>query len=260
MDPWTRRVRADRGLLALCSAGLIAVGGYLLSAATSNGGWLALGHGSYATDSYAVTTDPEDWGTATYAFGAVDKVRIRVTPSDATTAVFVGMARPDDVQRYLSGVEHVTAHGAGGYRVTYTRHDGQAPATPPAQAVPWTVQATGTGTQTLEFDARQQRGDQVAVVMNADGSRSVSGRAASTVTQPSLPWVAGGMLAGAAALGVGAAVLIVKPVRRVRGRCPPARFSVPTSAASRPPWCRRRQSLQESRGLRRARQRSGRVR
>jgi hypothetical protein len=206
------------GLLALCSLGLIAGGGYLLSAATGNGGWLALGHGTYQTDGYAVATDPEDWGTATYAFGTVDKVRIRITPSDATTPVFVGMARPADVQRYLSGVQHVTAHGAPGYRVTYTQHDGQAPATPPANAVPWTVQATGTGTQTLEFDAQQQRGDQVAVVMNADGSRSVSGRAESTVTQPSLPWIASGLLAGAVALGVGAALLIVKPVRRVRRR------------------------------------------
>lgn len=33
------------GLLALCSLGLIVVGGYLLSVATTNGGWLALGHG-----------------------------------------------------------------------------------------------------------------------------------------------------------------------------------------------------------------------
>ncbi len=206
------------GLLALCSVGLIAVGGYLLSAATSNGGWLALGHGTYQTDSYAVATDPQDWGTTTYALGTVDKVRIRITPSDATTPVFVGMARPDDVQRYLRGVEHVTVHEAPGSHVTYTRHDGQAPATPPAKALPWTVQATGTGTQTLEFDAQQQRGDQVAVVMNADGSRSVSGRAESTVTQPSLPWIASGLLAGAVALGVGAALLIVRPVRRVRGR------------------------------------------
>ena len=206
------------GVLALCALGLIAVGGYLLSAATSNGGWLALGHGSYQTDSYAVATDPEDWGTATYAFGAVDKVRIRVTPSHATTPVFVGTARPDDLERYLRGVQYVTAHGAPGYRVTYAQHPGQAPATPPAHAVPWTVQATGTGTQTLEFDAQQQRGDQVVVVMNADGSRSLSGRAESAVTQPSLPWIASGLLAGAVALGVGAALLIVKPVRRVRGR------------------------------------------
>ena len=163
-------------------------------------------------------TPKEDWSTATYALGAVDKVRVRITPSDATTPMFVGMARPADVQRYLRGIQYVTAHGAPGYHVTYTQHPGRAPATPPAHAVPWTVQATGTGTQTLEFDAQQQRGDQVALVMNADGSRSVSGRAGSAVIQPFLPWIASGLLAGAVALGVGPVLLIVKPVRRVRGQ------------------------------------------
>jgi hypothetical protein len=39
------------GVIALCSLGLITAGGYLLTAATSNSGWLALGHGSYATPS-----------------------------------------------------------------------------------------------------------------------------------------------------------------------------------------------------------------
>jgi hypothetical protein len=129
------------------------------------------------------------------------------------------MARPDDVQRYLRGVQHVTAHGAPGYRVTYTQHDGRAPATPPAHAVPWTMQATGTGTQTLAFDAQQQRGDQVVVVMNADGSRSVRGRAESAVTQPSLPWIASGLLAGGLVLG--AVLLSRRPGCAATGRRPP---------------------------------------
>ena len=206
------------GVLALCSLGLITAGGYLLSVAASNSGWLALGHGSYATESYAVVTDPENWSAQTYALGAVDKVRIRVTPSGATTPVFVGLARATEVERYLSGVGYVTAHAAPGYRVTYTQHGGQAPATPPARAIPWTVQATGTGTQTVEFDTRNVSGDQVAIVMNADGSPSVSGRAESAVTQPSLPWIASGLLAGAVASGAGAVLLIAKPVRRVWGR------------------------------------------
>jgi hypothetical protein len=204
-------------LLALCSLGLIAGGGYLLSAATSNGGWLALGHGTYQTDGYAVASGPEDWSTATYALDDVDKVRIRITPSDATTPVFVGMGRPDDVQRYLRDVRHVTAHGAPGDGVTFAPHPGQAPAAPPVHAIPWTVQASGIGTQTLEFDAHEQRGDQIAVVMNADGSPSVSGRAESTVTQPSLRWIASGLLAGGIALGVGAVFLIVMAVPSSRG-------------------------------------------
>jgi hypothetical protein len=46
----------------------------------------------------------------------------------------------------------------------------------------------------------------------------VRGRAESAVTQPSLPWIASGLLAGGLVLGVGAVLLIVKPVRRTRGR------------------------------------------
>jgi hypothetical protein len=203
------------GLLALCSLGLIAGGGYLLTEATSNGGWLALGHGTYQTDSFAVITEPEDWSDQTFALGDVDKIRIRVAPANATTPVFVGMARPEDVERYLSDVRHVTVHGASNYRVTYTQQDGQAPANPPADAIPWTAQATGMGTQTLEFDARDQPGDQVLVVMNADGSSSVNGKAESLVTQPaSLPWIASGLLAAGIVLAAGAAFLVVKPLRR----------------------------------------------
>ena len=67
------------GLFALCSLGLLAVGGYMLSVATSNGGWLDLGHSTYATDSYAVTTDSADWSKQAYALGTVDRVRIRMT-------------------------------------------------------------------------------------------------------------------------------------------------------------------------------------
>lgn len=205
-------------VLVLGALGLIAAGGYLLTEGTSDGGWLSLGHGTYKTDSYAVITEPEDWSSQTYVLGTVDKVRVRVTPRDATTPVFVGMARPDDVEHYLSDVRHVTVHGASNYRVTYTEHDGQAPAGPPADAVPWTVQATGTGVQTLAFDAREQSGDQVLVVMNADGSPSVSGKAESLVTQPSLLWIASGLLAGGVVLAAGALLLIVKPVRQSRAR------------------------------------------
>jgi hypothetical protein len=218
---WTlRRVMSvlAGSVLLLISLGLFAAGGYLLTEATSDGGWLSLGHGTYETDSYAVMTEPEDWSDQTYALDGVDKVRIRVTPRSATTPVFVGLARPDDVERYLSDVRHVTVHGATNYRVTYTQHDGQAPAGPPADAVPWTAQTTGTGTQMLEFDAREQPGDQVLVVMNADGSPSVNGEAESLVTQPSLPWIASGLLAGGAVLAAGAVLLIVKPLRRLRGQ------------------------------------------
>jgi hypothetical protein len=200
--------------LALCSLALIATGGYLLSAANADGGWLDLGHANFATDGYAVTTEPVDWSQQAYVLGNVDRVRIRVTPTDANRPMFVGMARTDEVERYLHNVQHVTAHAAANYHVTYTTYQGQAPLTPPAHAVPWTAQATGTGAQTLEFVAQQQPGDQVVVVMNADGSGTVSGSAASMVTQPSLTWIGSSLLSGGIIIGVGAVLLVIRGARR----------------------------------------------
>src|SRR4051794_11708617 len=92
---WTWRRLAlvlARGVLVLCSIGLIVAGGYLLTEATSKGAWVSLGHGAYDTDSYAVITEPEDWDQQSYVLGTVDKVRIRVTPRNTTTPVFVGLA------------------------------------------------------------------------------------------------------------------------------------------------------------------------
>lgn len=201
-------------ILVLASIGLMGAGGFMLSATTSNDGWLDLGHATYATDSYAVTTDPTNWSTQTYLFGEVEKVRIRVTPDDSSTAVFVGMAPADEVQRYLDGVEYVTAHAGRNYQVTYSSFTGQAPATPPGQAIPWTAQATGTGIQTLEFSAHGQPDNEVLVVMNADGSASVSGTAESLVTQPSLSWIGSSLLVGGVIVGSGAALVIIRGARR----------------------------------------------
>jgi hypothetical protein len=204
------------GVLAVVALGLIVTGALALGAANSNDGWVSLGHGTYRTDGYAVVTDPVDWSAQNYVAGAVDKVRVRVTPTDASTPVFVGIAPQSAVERYLTGVEYATAHGAPDYGVTYTLHAGQAPAIPPENAVPWTVKASGAGTQTLEFDAEKLHGQEVAVVMNAAATPSVSGTAESRVTAPWLNWVGAALLVAGLVLAIGAVLLIVLPVRRAR--------------------------------------------
>ncbi len=205
-------------VLVLIAVALIATGGYFLTESTRDGGWLSVGHGTYQTNSYAVVTEPNDWSSQTYFIGNVEKARIRVAPSNAATPIFVGMAPSSDVEGYLSGVNHVVVHGGSNYKVAYIHHDGQAPTTPPAQAIQWTAQSSGTGVQTLEFNARKQHGDQVLVVMNSDGSPSVSGKAESAATQPSITWIASGLLVAGIVLAIGAVFLIVKPVKRAIGR------------------------------------------
>jgi hypothetical protein len=78
-----------------------------------------------------------------------------------------------------------------------TEHDGSAP--PPVTAVPWTATATGAGTQTLQWPAAA--GEQVLVVMHADGTSAVRGRVESVaVTIRGIAWMAAGLLAAGALL------------------------------------------------------------
>ncbi|HEU0041978.1 MAG TPA: hypothetical protein VFQ15_06490 [Jiangellaceae bacterium] len=205
-------------VLGICSLGLITVGGIAAAAANSDDGYVELARGTYGTDSYALITEPYDWSTATFLFGSVKEVRIRVTPPDGAAPAFVGLARPDALTDYLTGVDYTIGQQAPNYQVTYIEHGGRAPSTPPVRAEVWTAQATGTGTLTLQFPAQAQSGDRILVGMNADGSPSVEGRVETAVTVPSLTWIAAAMLGGGVALLAGSAVLIAKPLRGRRGR------------------------------------------
>ncbi len=120
-------------------------------------------------------------------------MRLRVASEDGK-AIFVGVAAPAAIGRYLSGAGYTTI-GANSVR---SEHAGTAPATPPARAVDWTAQAEGVGTQTLRWNATQGR--QIAFAMNANGSRPVRLRAeSSAVTLGRMPWW---VPAGLVALGV----------------------------------------------------------
>ncbi len=209
-----RRVLATvtGGLLGLVAVGLSVLGVVALNATHHDGGFVPLGHATFGADGYAVVSEPYDWGVARYAvkFGTV---RVRVTPDNGAGAMFVGLARPDDVRRYLDGVGYATAHPAGTYQVAYTRHDGTAPSTAPGRAGVWTAQASGSGTLTLRFAASAQPGDRVLVAMNADGSRSVGGRVETAATIPALGRIAVVALVAAVVLLTMSAILIFRSLR-----------------------------------------------
>ncbi len=204
-------------LLGTCALALMAFGGFALSA-THRDGYVDLGHATYHGDGYAVVSEPYDWSTEKFLAGRVGNVRIRVLPSRGTAPAFVGLARPGDLDRYLAGVGYATGHGKSNYRVTYTTHDGTAPSSPPAGAGVWAAQATGTGTLTLRFPAREQRGDRVLVAMNADGSQSIDGRVETAATVPSLDRIGTVTLTGGIVLLAGSALLVIRPLRKGSGR------------------------------------------
>ena len=210
-------------LIGLTSVGLLAAGGgvtWLDNTQRDAGGFLTSGLHSLATSSYAITTDRIDLGPSDLSAPSaiLGTVRFRVTATDATRAVFVGIAPKVSLDGYLAGVGRaVVPDWAGGPE--YRNQAGGPPSVPPTASSIWVASATGAGTQTLTW--KPTGGEWVVVVMNADGSLGVSITADAGATFPSLGWIAGGLLAAGAFLLLAGILLIVFPVMRA-GRTGPA--------------------------------------
>jgi hypothetical protein len=205
-------------LFALASVGLLVAGGALLFADRTmrTDGYVTSDTKHIGSDGYAVVSDPinlhvgagPDWPVLRSILG---DIRIRATSQTPGTAVFLGIARTADVDRYLRGVPHATVSDFG-RNVSSTEHPGTATPTPPTRQNFWTVQVTGTGMQKLTWAPSSGRWSLVA--MNADGARRVTMQADAGATVPALTLVATTLLVlGALLLALGA-VLIAIPVRR----------------------------------------------
>jgi hypothetical protein len=192
------------GLLALV---LLAAGGLALWAngKKDDDGFLTTKTERFATSTYALATDDLDidshgtgWLIDTDRYG---KVRLKVR-SGTDKPVFVGIARSDDVARYLGGTAHaeLTDVSTDPFRAHYRPHAGEAPRTLPAQQRIWAASAQGSGRQTLNWDI--EHGSWSVVVMNADGSRAVDARVSAGANVPILSTV------GWVGLGIGALLLL----------------------------------------------------
>ena len=203
-------------LVGLMSIGLLAAGGgatWLDNTQRDSAGYLTSGLHSLATTSYAMTSDRIDLGTSDLSAPAaiLGTVRFRVTATDPTKAVFVGIAPKGSADSYLAGVGRVTVpNWAGSPR--YRGQPGGPPSVPPAASSIWVASVAGAGTQTLTW--KPAGGDWVVVIMNADAGAGVSVTADAGATFPPLGWIAGGLLAGGGVLLVVGLLLVVFPVVR----------------------------------------------
>jgi hypothetical protein len=170
--------------------------GYLTSDTTP----LKAGGYAVATEGVEIGGLDEDW--------VLGRARVRVT-TDGSTPVFVGVARAADAEAYLADVEHSTVTEIDDPATTYEHHTGGAPAGDPADADIWVEQATGTGTQSIDWSLDDQPGRWVVVVMNADGTAGVDVDADVGATVPVLGEVTAGLfVVGALFVLVGAGVLV----------------------------------------------------
>ena len=205
-------------LLALVAVGFLAGGGTLTwihATQRDSAGFYSTGTRPFASSSYAITSEhiellsgEPDWSPA----AVIGTVRIRAERVDGG-AVFVGLARQSDVERYLRGSAHdeITELSFDPFRPQYQHERGEVRPPPPADQSFWAAYAVGVDRQTLTWEAAD--GEWAVVVMNADGSRMVDVDASGGI-KTGLLLPIGLALAGVGlVLGVIAIVLIVFAVR-----------------------------------------------
>ena len=162
----------------------------------------------FSTNTYALATENLDIddgmpGSAT-DYG---KVRFKVRSDDAKP-VFVGIARTRDVDSYLDRSAHATLTDVevDPFEASYRTTGGlTAPAAPGTQPI-WASKASGSGTQTLTWDAED--GDWSVVVMNADGSAGVDTDISVGADVPIVGDIATALtIGGISGLGIGVALI-----------------------------------------------------
>jgi len=209
-------------LAAVLAVGAFAVGGVLLYADGQKGhdGYLTSASHRFHTKTYALATDHIDLHTDAPGWfvdgSGLGHVRVRAT-SNAGKPVFVGVARTRDVDAYLRGTAHATVADVDygpfdRFRPSYQTRGGARPA-PPAQQRFWVASASGPGSRTLDWKARD--GSWSVVVMNADASHRVD---TAVKVASNAPWITA---AAWTSIGLGAVIAAIAAALLVAGLRPP---------------------------------------
>jgi hypothetical protein len=202
------------GILAVIA--LVAGGLFLWADSKKDSdGYVSTGSDPYSTRTYAITTedlqlDDDVPGMVEDLYG---KVRLRATSHNGKS-VFVGIARTDEVSRYLASSAHATLTDVNydPFEASYSTTGGaQRPQAPADQDI-WVASAQGSGRQTLTWDVKQ--GNWSVVVMNADGSAGVNAGVSAGATADFLTPLAWGTLGGGLLLTAIAGGLLFAGLRR----------------------------------------------
>ncbi len=224
-EPDARRSRWSTGriaalvigsLMVLVSLGLLGGSGTALWADLTkrDGGYVTTGIHEFSTSGSALETERIELGSAgtgwLYAPAMLGKVRIRVTPANSGSGLFVGIGPSTSVDRYLAGVSHTLISDFWGNRVQAV--EGGTPGSSPGAQDFWVASSAGPGAQTLTWDAAN--GSWTVVVMNADGRPGIDVRTDLGASMRAVLWIAIGVLVGGGVFGLGGALLIAGAIRR----------------------------------------------
>jgi hypothetical protein len=195
---------------------LLGAGGTALWADSTqrDAGYVTTDVQAFSTAGSALATYATDLGSAgtgwLYAPSLLDKVRIRVTPVNPNSRLFVGIGPSADVDRYLAGVHHTVISDLW-TSTTYNVDGGTAPSAPATQAF-WVASSAGVGTRSLVWEPT--RGLWSVVVMDAEGRPGIDVKADLGARMPAVLWISVGLLVAGSVFAVGGALLIVGALRR----------------------------------------------
>ena len=204
-------------LLGLVALVLLTAGGAGIWADTTqrDGGYVTTDDHEFSTSGSALASEPAKLGSAgvawLYSPRLLGKLRIRVTPANAGPALFVGIGRSTDVDRYLAGVSHTLISDFWSNKVEAVGGSG-APASAPGNQSFWVASATGAGAQNVVW--KPVKGSWSVVVMNADGRPGIDVKADLGARLPAVLWVSIGVLLGGAVFMAGGVLLILGAIRR----------------------------------------------
>ena len=219
------------GVVAALIALALTVGGAVLVYAhvadRDDDDYFTTGHEELQTPLYALVSEQLDIDQSTpgWLLDQVGKVRISARPESKPT--FLGIARNDDVDRYLGSVPHsrVVDLDFDPFSWTTEEIDGTGkPSGPPDAQSFWAASATGTGEVTVDWEV--ESGEWVAVAMNAVASRGVDVSVAAGAKAPILLPLGIGLIVAGLLFGVTAFFLF----RLSSQRAPPPPPPEPSAA------------------------------
>ena len=168
-------------LLLLPGLGMMTGGGAVLvgqAVATDDDGYFRFTLDRLESDGVAIATtdlwlDDVEGDASPWLLDWLDvDLRLRVDGAAFTDEVFVGIARSEDVRRYLSDAMFSEVVEVDGPTTRYTEVAGDSSVGAPVEQDFWAASASGANEQELQWEARG--GLCSVVVMNADGSAGVS--------------------------------------------------------------------------------------
>jgi membrane protease YdiL (CAAX protease family) len=218
-----RIVRLSIGtLLVLVALLLLGVGGTGVwgDRTQRDAGYVTTSVHDFGTTGAAVATEATNLGSPgvdwLYSPSLLGELRIRVTPLNSRSAVFVGIGPSAEVDRYLTGVDHLLVTDF--FRAKAKAIAGGRPRSTPGRQHFWVSSASGAGAQTIRW--KPTKGSWSVVVMNADGKPGVAIGADLGARMPAVLWIAVGLLVGGAVFMAGAVLLIAGASPRNRTSLP----------------------------------------